>query len=673
MLREDLKFITIDYLRETNQLSVRSANCCLYEGLDNLYKIITFFEENGSFTKNKIKNAGYKTSIELDELCLKILPKIEKEKQHVYVEIREVKSIIKELSEPEREVLISIANLIDKFELEIKERAHIISYNNNDIFNFAVNYCIGNGNFPMFGILGMFLNLDNDRDIRMSIEILPVFQDCISNKLNEVAEKYNLSRERVRQICNVDFCNIFDITSDVVEHKKGGRFFKYYELLQSRSNWDYVLDILSGIDIVTHETHVFRRNLQKEQNNLSFEFAAQIIAYIFRDVFIIYGSRFNCNKKAQEWKYTFLIRKIYTDYFDFEKMRDEFENILCDNDIEFFLDIEKYISISQCWINFDYNKINRIVDITKTILLHEFGLYSDEINGQIKIPAVRERKTIDVVYDILKQNGKPMHLKDIFLEFKKLLPEHKYTIDNNPERLRPSLYKHNGITTVNRKSLYSLKEWNHTPRGTIRNKIVEFLEYKDTPQTVECITDYVNLYFKTNEKNVYSSMCSGKYFIQFNGNLFGLKNKHYSSDFKKIEKRGNEKKSFEQRLRDIEIFIVKNKHFPFSVSENNYEISLYRWWVKIEKRRKKLTPEQQMGVDRIKRVYADFNISKEEFDWQLKYDKLKTFLIVNRRKPTANGTENDLYRWFHRIKRDFIDDKLSEDQRRKYIELVKLI
>ena len=80
-----------------------------------------------------------------------------------------------------------------------------------------------------------------------------------------------------------------------------------------------------------------------------------------------------------------------------------------------------------------------------------------------------------------------------------------------------------------------------------------------------------------------------------------------------------------------------------------------------------------MGVDRIKRVYADFNISKEEFDWQLKYDKLKTFLIVNRRKPTANGTENDLYRWFHRIKRDFIDDKLSEDQRRKYIELVKLI
>ena len=185
-----------------------------------------------------------------------------------------------ELSEPEREVLISM-QLIDKFELEI-EKAHIISY--NMIFLIRSQLLYWYGNFQMFGILGMFLNLDNDRDIRMSIEILPVFQDCISNKLNEVAEKYNLSRERVRQICNVDFCNIFDITSDVVEHKKGGRFFKYYELLQSRSNWDYVLDILSGIDIVTHETHVFRRNLQKEQNNLSFEFAAQIIAYIFRDV-----------------------------------------------------------------------------------------------------------------------------------------------------------------------------------------------------------------------------------------------------------------------------------------------------------------------------------------------------------------------------------------------------
>jgi hypothetical protein len=56
MLREDLKSISTEYLRDTSQISIRSANCCLREGLDNFYKIFLYFEENGSFTNKKIRN-----------------------------------------------------------------------------------------------------------------------------------------------------------------------------------------------------------------------------------------------------------------------------------------------------------------------------------------------------------------------------------------------------------------------------------------------------------------------------------------------------------------------------------------------------------------------------------------------------------------------------------------
>lgn len=673
MLREDLKYITTEYLRDTNQISVRTANCCISEGLDNFHKILLFFEENGSFFRKKIKNAGRKSCEELDALCLNIIPNIEKEEKHLFFEIAEVKSVIKELNELEREILFSILALIENMEKDIRKRAYILSNNNEDIFNYAFNFCIKNGYFPMFGVFRMYLNLDENRDTKMAIEVLPIFQDSESAKLDEVAERYEISRERVRQICNIDFCRTFEISSEVIEQKKNGCFLKYSELLQSKTNWDYILDMLKGIDVVSRETYELQNCLKKEQNTLSFEFVAQIIAYVFRDIFTIYGSRFNNTNKGENWKSTLLIRKAFTDIFDFDKMREEFENILIENEIEYLLDIENHISNSMCWKIFDYDKINSITKITKIILLYEFGLYSEEIYGQIKIPASKERKPIDVVYDILKQNEHPMHLMEIFSEFKRHLPKHKYTLENNPSKLRPSLHKHEDITFVNRKSVYTLKEWKHIPKGTIRNKIVEFLDKRDIPQSVESITEYVNLFFQTTQKNVHSSMHSGKYFVQFKGNLFGLKSKQYSSDFEKMKQSESQRKTFEQRLNDLELFIVENDHFPFSTSESDDETSLYRWWALIEQGRKKLSENQQKEVVRIQREYAEYKINKDTHKWNLTYNKIKVFILSNKRLPSAKGEEESLYTCLNKIKNDFYDDRLTEEQRRKYIELVKLI
>ena len=164
MLREDLQYITTEYLRDTNQISVRTANCCISEGLDNFHKILLFFEENGSFFRKKIKNAGRKSCEELDALCLNIIPNIEKEEKHLFFEIAEVKSVIKELNELEREILFSILALIENMEKDIRKRAYILSNNNEDIFNYAFNFCIKNGYFPMFGVFRMYLNLDENRE-----------------------------------------------------------------------------------------------------------------------------------------------------------------------------------------------------------------------------------------------------------------------------------------------------------------------------------------------------------------------------------------------------------------------------------------------------------------------------------------------------------------------------
>jgi hypothetical protein len=70
MLREDLKHITIDYLRDKKHISVRTANCCRNAGFCSLYDIFSYYSEGKSFIN--IRNSGKKTCKELNNLCKEI-------------------------------------------------------------------------------------------------------------------------------------------------------------------------------------------------------------------------------------------------------------------------------------------------------------------------------------------------------------------------------------------------------------------------------------------------------------------------------------------------------------------------------------------------------------------------------------------------------------------------
>ena len=61
------------------------------------------------------------------------------------------------------------------------------------------------------------------------------------------------------------------------------------------------------------------------------------------------------------------------------------------------------------------------------------------------------------------------------------------------------------------------------------------------------------------------------------------------------------------------------------------------------------------------------------YEWNLNYNKLKLFLIENRRIPHARGAEKYVYAWLYKAKDDFNNDRLNEKQRKKYIELAKMI
>lgn len=577
-----------------------------------------------------------------------------------------------------REKLISFIKSFNNTEVEESSNYQIIKLKTkyksvSDKIDFAIDFLERNNHLPMLWLLERYITSNESKEVAILREYFPILQNHQNLSLDDLAEKNNLSRERIRQIRNQVYEKSFEIKNSKFAKSYIRNLINYGLVpLDDSNEWEYLLKILINNNITCHDSGLVQKIINAEECNLSFVFVLQIITYLFPNNFALIGG-IEMSEKQRIWNKTYIIKKKYADIFDFEKFRLEFVNIFSENEKEYFMDINDYIANSRCWIDFEFTEIDEIVIVVRDILLHEFGLYSEEIDGQLKIPANKKRNPIDVVYEILKQNGNPMHLDKIFIEFRKILPENKYT---EAAQLRPWLQRNESISFRNRSSIYTLKEWKHIRTGTIRDAMIEFLMKHDTPQTAEDITNYLLLHFpKTNISSVRTSMLNDtlKRFTFYGNNLFGLTSKEYPSKYEEVEQQNGLRKTFEQRLIDLEKFIVENEHFPFSSSEDKEEESLCRWWSRIINDKQQISKNQLKEVERVKLQYCEYEADKNTFEWNMNYNKFKLFLIENRRIPLARGKEKFLYGWLRRAKSDFLNDRLSEEQRQKYIELAKLI
>jgi len=663
-IKEGLKLIRLEDL----DLSVRTMNCCKSAGLNNLYKIVSFFFNNGSFKEKKIRNAGSKTYEELDGFCENVLNEIQCYETKGNTET--INNIISELSYHEQKMLLSLANLIvepkDREQVEKWSKTTIFSKEKKQIFDdFFIEFCRNNDHLPMFWIFEQdFYSLTKkERDVLMLNS--NIFHDKQTLSIEEIAIKFDLTRERVRQI-----------------REKAFRRFKQevVELLTNKDDWSYILEF-SQRSTVNQDSPEITEFFKKEKTNLSIEFSLHIVACVFRDSYVLLGGSDTSKclstwKRARGWNNMYLIRREIADVFDFESFKEEFENHIINNDIEYLLNINEYIANHKCWKKFDFERSDSVVSIVKDILLYEFRLYSEEIDGDIKIPASKEKNPLDAAYEILEAEGKPMHLNEIFAKFKKLWSKHRYTQEDNPERLRQHLHKHSKIAFRNRNSIYTLKEWEHIKIGTIRDAIIDYLSKEKLPQTANDITEHVLQHFpETNVKSIRATMLNDvqKRFSLYENSLFGLSNKQYPTEYKQVEQEGRQRKTFEQRLTDIEKFIIENDRFPFSSSEDKEEESLCRWWNRGLEGKQQLNETQYAEVKRVKEQYANYETDKNIYEWYLKYNETKIFLLKNRRTPSEIDAEKKLYAWLRLTRKHFQNDSLSEEQRKKYIELTKLI
>ncbi len=755
MIPEEYKHISIADLRTDRVLSVRASNCCRNARLETLYDVLLYYKVKGTFLN--VRNSGYKTNLELIDLCEKKLSEkpyccndnntsvlnyielMDIYKSNLHLEKKNVKGqftalkgkgtrLLMLLNDDQRWILRQKYNeLVSNLSVRAKNRLkalgvfgfiedfffypnhHLLEMNNigkgtlPELIKFKenfrkefervldvsdpatsgyiffkknkilfVNSFVGefykeHKYFPMFRIIEHYLRTSTHRDTQILIRSFPILRDVDVEPLSDIADDINLTRERVRQIRNRVFQRNLDWNYEVKPRSKDFKLIK--KLIKDKEDWAYIEDIIKKNYLISGETDI-KKILALENSNLTEQFALHIIKCVFKDSVTLFNG-LSIEKENVQWKSTYLIPSYLTDVYEFQKGKVYFEEYLEENDEEKIFNIKTYITTSGHWINYDISYEKQVVKLTRDILINEFDIFPyDEEQECVVIPAMNEKHPIDIVYDILKANGEPMYLDEIFEEFKKILPHHRYS---DPEQLRSSVGRNDKITHISRESLYALKEWTNVRTGTIRDAVLEFLEKNDFPQDFDSITEYVVRFFPRTYKGSIKwnlKLDKSNRFVYFKNDLVGLKLKKYPGEYEEDNSVG-ERKSVEQRITELEKFILRKRRFPYYNSQDLDEISLCRWYNRACGGALKLTKKQDAEFKRIIKTYADIEVSESEYNWSVMYDEYLSFLFSNNRVPTEDDAEGELHQWYQNTLNMHREYQLNRTQIEKLIQLMR--
>lgn len=273
------------------------------------------------------------------------------------------------------------------------------------------------------------------------------------------------------------------------------------------------------------------------------------------------------------------------------------------------------------------------------------------------------------LYDILVENGKPMHVDDIFAVLKKRYPNHEYT---NSEQIKCYLSRHQHIKPIGKSSHYALDTWDGIYFGSIRGLLVDLLMSSDLPLHIDKLYNEVHKHYpNTNKKSLAATMTDegSKRFIGFEGGYFGLKSKMYSEGYElaQIKRRHH----FDERFTDLVNFIEANHRFPFDYSSQE-ESSLMRWLYNVNAGNITISKEQINKLNNVLHEYDEtgYPRSAREYTFWLKCQEVKEYIRQNQAFPTCSNSET-LYNWLRSAKRKYIN---YTDKRHQYmVDLLDVI
>lgn len=307
---------------------------------------------------------------------------------------------------------------------------------------------------------------------------------------------------------------------------------------------------------------------------------------------------------------------------------------------------------------------NQYKSSTKELITHIasdiFKVHITE-DGRLFLP----QNYIDIpeeLYDILSKKGEPMHVEDIFKEFKMRYPDHKYS---DASQIKSFLYKHKHIKAIGKTSCYALDYWEGIYFGSIRDLLIDLLEGSSLPLHIDNLYDGVTEHYPNTTKASIAATMEDEdlqRFVEFEGNYFGLTSKDYPAEY--VVASSVQRYRFEVRFEMLKNFIEMYHRFP-SYNGSEEEASLMRWLYNATNDVLVLTEEQKLLLDATMKQYDELGYprSATEYEFLTKCLDVKDYIRQHHTLPT-NKEAPELYAWLRRSRDNY--DSFT-DKRRQYM------
>jgi len=320
--------------------------------------------------------------------------------------------------------------------------------------------------------------------------------------LTSIADKMNLSRERIRQISKTIPAKAIKVADQIMT-----AFTKYGHRIQYNQNSSFVIEP-EGITILPKR------------------FIFECLSHLTDFTIIHLRRRYNSS---------FLVKSTLLDNINIENILKEIE-MSCDVS----LSEDRVISIRQLIVdNFRSKEIDveKYVPIITELLKQLYDV--SIIEGNIYFRRTTKKKDFEYIVDVLKIAQIPLHI-DVIRE--SLIESGIKRQGYKSENIRSHLRNHPKVFINTAWSTYGLKVWEKEKNllgGTIKQLIKKFLQQYDEPKHIYEISNYIVQHRETNQNSVWGNINIDPQnnFTVYVGGFVGLANKEYSlsqTNFNKV-------------------------------------------------------------------------------------------------------------------------------------------
>lgn len=504
---------------------------------------------------------------------------------------------------------------------DIDEEAFAVSVHfpflSSESIEWVKNFYKMNSYYPMFYIVCEFLKNSNSRDYKMFCLRFGLNATHNLYSLAEIAQKFNVKGERVRQILNKR-----TLSKEPIAHYS---FWNHY----------FVQDLV----LLTDTSEVFNNICSSEKVFITFEAFAGICNNIFKFQF---SDKFGCKFCCSEIHFP-TINEIFRELHELKqkKYSEDTTYKICDIISKEVLDIPG------------------IEDAIFSIIIP--ALHFNETNGSIYF----KKEFVDIekeAYNILYQKGEPMHI-DVLAS---LIKEQNTQFELNDTTIKNKIRFSKIMRPIGKTSMFKLTHWRNVFGGSIRDLLRKIMNERETPVNIDELTSLVTDVFEsTNRNSINSNLLSSDEFVYFSNGFFGLRSKTYPPQFVEADP-SKQRMSFDVRFKHFQEFVNTYLRIPYCSGADD-EDSLYRWYSNVLSGNIDTTEEQRRMLNEFVNSNKEVPQNGTEFRFKKLCQEYLDYVKTNYELPSRKEGAT-LYNWLKKTLQNY----LSYDDNRK-LYFTKLI